>query len=463
MLEYLILTPLNLLSIKVRLTIIMILSDLFEKKLTGPALIIATGTFLSAVLGLLRDKLLAFRFGVGSELAVYAAAFRIPDLVYVFLVSGGLALVFLPIFSEIFSRDETEAWEKTNYIFNAFSVFLVCLSVLLFIFSPLLIKVLLPGFSPEMKRSALGLTRLLFLSPIFLGMSNIFSGVLQYFNKFIVFAIAPVVYNLSIILGILLLSPKLGIFGVGLGVVLGAILYFLSQFLGAKQCGFHWQPFLNFKDKVINRTISLMIPRTAALLLQQLNLWAITIVASFIGGSALAIFYYANNLQGFFTNFIGVSLATAAFPLLSRAVAQKDKQEFWRYFNQSFKQILLISLAAMVFILIFGRLMVSVLLGGGRFDMASVEITLKLVFLFSLSLFAQAGNVLLIRAFFSFQEAKIPILAALGSFVVNVMALLAFWRSGWGAMGLAASYSLSVTCQFFLLWLLLNKKLKAEF
>lgn len=441
----------------------MILSGLFEKKLTGPALIIAMGTFLSAVLGLLRDKLLAFRFGAGSELAVYAAAFRIPDLVYVFLVSGGLALVFLPIFSEIFSRNETEAWEKANYIFNVFSVFLICLSILLFIFSPLLIKILLPGFSVETQRLALGLTRLLFLSPIFLGMSNIFSGVLQYFNKFIIFAIAPVIYNLSIILGILLLSPKLGIFGVGLGVILGAILYFLSQFLGARRCGFRWQPLFNFKDKVINNTISLMIPRTAALLLQQLNLWAITIVASFIGGSALAIFYYANNLQGFFANFIGVSLATAAFPLLSKAVAQKDKQEFWHYFNQSFKQILLISLVAMAVIFIFGRLMVNILLGGGRFDLVSVEITLKLLFLFSLSIFAQAGNVLLIRGFFSFQEAKIPILAALGSFIVNVVALLVFWRSGWGAMGLAASYSLSVTCQFFLLWLLLNKRLKAEF
>lgn len=431
--------------------------------LTFSAAILAGSTFFSAVLGILRDRLLASRFGVGPELDIYAAAFRIPDLVYTFLITGGLAIAFLPLFSEFFARNEKEGLETANHILNVLLVFLVLMSSLLFLLSPWLVKILLPGFPVEIQNSALKLIRLLLLSPIFLGGANIFSGILQYFNRFFIYGLAPVIYNLSIIGGILFLAPRFGIFGVGLGVVGGAFLYFLSQFLGAIWCGFSWKPNFNLRHPALPKIIGLMGPRTIAVVLQQLNLWVITAIASLLGSGSIAIFYFSNNLQGFFISLVGVSFGTAAFPLLSRAALQKDEGEFSRYLKPALKQVIILAVLATLFLALFSEKVVSLLFGSGRFDQTAIEITSRMVLLFSISLFAQAATPLLIRAFFALQEAKTPALISFISFSVNILILLISLKFGLGILSLALAFSISSILQFFLLWAFLKKKLKQAF
>jgi putative peptidoglycan lipid II flippase len=436
--------------------------NLPSKNLTFSAAILAGSTLLSAFLGIFRDRLLASRFGVGIELDIYAAAFRIPDLVYVFLISGGLAIAFLPLFSEYFSKDEKEGWQMANYILNAFLIFLIFLSGLLFLLSPWLVKILLPGFSSETQSSALNLIRLLLLSPIFFGVANIFSSILQYFNRFFIYALAPVIYNLSIIFGILFLAPNLGILGVGLGVVLGAFLYFLSQFLGAKTCGFSWQANFNFKQPAIRKILALMAPRTLAVTSQQLKLWLITAVASLISTGAISVFYFANNLQGFFVSLVGVSFGTAVFPLLSRAVLQNDGQEFSRHLKPALKQVLLLSLLATLFLLFFSGNLVKFLFKDGRFGETAASQTSQMVILFSLSLFAQASAPLLIRAFFALQEAWLPTIVSIFSLIIEIVFLFLFLKVGWGVLSLALAFSLASIFQFFLLLFFLQKKLKSD-
>ncbi|MDP2926859.1 MAG: murein biosynthesis integral membrane protein MurJ [bacterium] len=435
------------------------------KNLTFSAAILAGSTFLSAVLGILRDRLLASRFGVGPELDIYAAAFRIPDLVYTFLITGGLAVAFLPLFSEFFARDEKEGWETANHILNALLVFLVLMSSSLFLLSPWLVKILLPGFSVEVQSSALKLIRLLLLSPIFFGLANIFSGVLQYFNRFFVYGLAPVIYNLSIIGGILFLAPRFGIFGVGLGVVGGAFLYFLSQFLGAIWCGFSWKPdFLSsFRQPVMGRVLGLMGPRTMTVALQQLNLWVITAMASFLGSGTIAILYFSNNLQGFFVGLVGVSFGTAAFPWLSRAALQKNEGEFLQYLKPALKQVIILAVLATLFLTLFSEKIVGLLFGGGRFDQTAIEMTSRMVLLFSLSLFAQAAIPLLTRAFFALQEAKTPALISFVSFSANILILLVSLKFELGIFSLALAFSISSILQFALLLVFLKKKLKQTF
>lgn len=432
-------------------------------KLTFSAAILAGSTFLSAVLGILRDRLLASRFGVGPELDIYAAAFRIPDLVYTFLITGGLAIAFLPLFSEFFARDEKEGREAANHILNAFLVFLILMSSLLFLLSPWLVKILLPGFPVEVQNSALKLIKLLLLSPIFLGGANIFSGILQYFNRFFIYGLAPVIYNLSIIGGILFLAPRFGIFGVGLGVVGGAFLYFLSQFFGAIWCGFSWKLDFNFRHPALLKVLGLMGPRTIAVALQQLNLWVITAIASLLGSGSIAIFYFSNNLQGFFISLVGVSFGTAAFPLLSRAALQKDEGEFSRYLKPALKQVIILAVLATLFLALFSEKVVSLLFGSGRFDQTAIKITSQMVILFSISLFAQAATPLLTRAFFALQEAKTPALISFISFVVNLSALLISLKFGLGILSLALAFSVSSILQFILLLAFLKRKLKQTF
>ncbi|MBU4466939.1 hypothetical protein KKF47_02660, partial [Patescibacteria group bacterium] len=186
-----------------------------SRNLTLSAWILAAFSFLSAILGLFRDRLLASNFGASRELSIYAASFRIPDLVYNLLIAGGLSIAFLPVFADYFSRDKKRAWEIASNILNIFIVFLTGLSIVFCIFTPWLIKFIVPGFSLTERQEVINLTRILFLSPVLFGMANILSGVLQYFQKFVALGMAPILYNLGIIFGIIFLSPRMGILGVG--------------------------------------------------------------------------------------------------------------------------------------------------------------------------------------------------------------------------------------------------------
>jgi len=457
-------------------------SRFLDKKLTGPAVILAASTFLSALLGLLRDRLLAHTFGASRMLDIYTASFRIPDLVYNFLIAGGLAIAFLPVFAEYFSQDKDKAWKATNYILNAFFLLLVLFAVILFFFTPYLANLILPGFSIQEKGEAIFLSRLLLLSPILMGLANIFSSIIQYFRKFFILGLAPLFYNLGIIFGILFLAPKFGIFGVGIGVVIGALCYFLSQFISALSCGFSWQMILDFKDESLVKIFKLMVLRVVSVVSSQVSVLVMTAIASTIGLGAIAVFYFANNLQSFAAGLVGVSFATAVFPLLAQAVSENNQEDFSRNFYSSFWQILWISLAGSILLFVFRDLAIKILLGGGRFTIEAAKLTAAAVGLFSFSIFAQAENPLLLRAFFSIKEVKKPALVSVATMGLNIVLAWIFVRLLSGdncltsflesfltgsklpnfvLLGLPLAFSISSIFQFFCLCFFLRKKLKS--
>lgn len=433
------------------------------ESLTLSAWILAVSTALSALLGIFRDRLLARSFGAGIDLDIYAAAFRIPDLIYVFLVSGGLAVAFLPLFSEYFLKDEKEGWEMANQVLNVLLFFLVLFSLILFLLGPQLAGILLPGFSAPDQQKAAGLVRLFLLSPILFGAANIFSGILQYFNRFVVYSLGPIVYNLSIIFGIIFLSGNFGIFGAGFGVVLGAFLYLLLQLWGARKCGFRWEAHFDLKAPVLSRVLKLMGPRTIAVTFQQLKLWLITAVASLIGSGMISVFYLANNLQGFFVNLIGVSFGTAAFPLLSRAASQKDGKEFERHLAPALKKIIFLSVPATIFLLFFSEPLVRLLFRTGQFSEKAVALTGQMLVLFSFSFAAQACLPILTRAFFALQDAKTPTWLSLVSLAVEIPLLFLFLAWGMEGMSLALAFSLASIAQSVLLFVLLQRKISVTF
>ncbi|MDP3093748.1 MAG: murein biosynthesis integral membrane protein MurJ [bacterium] len=459
-------------------------SRFLDKKLTGPALILAGSTFLSAVFGLWRDRLLAHIFGASRILDIYTASFRIPDLVYNFLIAGGLAVAFLPVFAEYFFQDKDQAWKATNYIFNAFALLLVVLAAILFLLAPALSDLILPGFSTQEKGIAIALSRLLLLNPILMGLASVFSGVLQYFHKFLVFGLAPLFYNLGIIFGILFLAPSFGIFGVGAGVIIGAICYFLIQLIFAVSCGFSWRPLLDFKDESLAKVFQLMVLRTVSVLSSQASVLVMTAIASIIGAGAISVFYFANNLQGFLAGLVGVSFATVVFPSLAKAASERDSENFSKDFHSGFRQVLWLSLAGSLLLFIFRDLAVKILLGGGRFSPEAQILTASAVGIFAFSIFAQAENPLLLRAFFSLKEAKKPAMISLAAMFINI-ALSCFlvkfltgnnWMvsfleksltggkiANFSLLGLPLAFSISSILQFVLLTAFLKRKLKQSF
>jgi putative peptidoglycan lipid II flippase len=396
------------------------------KTITFAAILLGASALISRLLGLVRDRLLAGRFGAGEELDIYFAAFRIPDFVYGILIMGGIAAVFLPVFSEYFKKSETEAWQFTNYLLNSFLVLLILICGTLFIFTPYLLNLVAPGFSSESKALAISLTRIMFLSPILFGLSSIFSGILHYFNRFLVYSIAPILYNLGIIFGILFLVPLFGLYGLAYGVILGAAFHWLIQIPAAKNSGYKYLPILNFKTPGLIKVFKLMIPRTIGAAAYQINLIVITAIASTLTIGSIAIFNFSNNLQFFPVGLFGVSFAMAAFPVLSRTWAEGFKEKFLEIFSSTFRQILFLIIPVSLLIFILRAQLVRLVLGTGEFGWLETRLTAACLGVFCLGLFASGFFPFLVRVFYSFQDTKTPVIIGLLSMVFNVVLALLF-------------------------------------
>jgi putative peptidoglycan lipid II flippase len=394
-------------------------------KITVAAGILAVSSILSGILGGIRDYLLAKRFETGL-LDIYFVAFRIPDLVFNILIAGGIVVAFLPLFSEYFSENKEKAWQFTSNCLNIFLFLLIAITIILFLFTPFLVKMIVPGFPEEKLKETVFLTRLLFLSPIFLGLSTIFSGVLQYFNRFLIYSLCPIFYNLGIILGILVFSPHFGILGVVLGVILGAFLHFAIQIPSTLNCGFQYKPLLKLKDPSIKKFFLLMLPRTFGISAQQINLLIITAIASTLSLGAISVFTFANNFQNFIVGIVGTSFAIAAFPQFSRALAEFKKtpkilEEFTKSFSTVFRQVLYLIIPLSFLIFFFRNQIINLWLRHGQFSSESAQLTAASLALFSFGLFALALIPLIFRAFFAFQDTKTPTLITLVSIVLNII------------------------------------------
>jgi putative peptidoglycan lipid II flippase len=412
------------------------------KTVTFAAGLLSVSALASRFLGLIRDGLLAGYFGASIETDIYFVAFRIPDFIYNFLIVGGLSIAFLPLFSEYYSRNKKEAWDITNNLLNVFSLLIIVSSIILFIFTPWLIRLIAPGFSIAEKELASALTRLMLLSPIFFGISNIFSSILQYFNRFLVYSVAPILYNVGIILGIIFLSPRFGIFGVGIGVVFGAFLHLIIQVPSAVSCGFKYKFIFKTKHPSLKEVVRLMIPRSFAVGVQQINLIIITAIASTLFAGSIAIFNFSNNLQYVPVGIFGISFAVASFPKLSKAWARGKKEEFLSDFSSVFRQIIFLIIPASILIFLLRTQLVRVVLGSlgpGRFSWQDTVLTSASLGIFSFGIFASALIPFVCRAFFSFKDTKTPTLIA------------------------AAGVSLNIFLSFYLTWILGNSGLLSNF
>ncbi len=398
------------------------------KTITSAATLVGLSALISRFLGLVRDRLLAGRFGAGTELDIYFAAFRIPDFVYGILIAGGIVAAFLPLFSEYFQKGKEEAWELTNNVLNCFLILLIFICAILFIFTPQILDLIVPGFSPEEKALTFSLTRIMFLSPIFFGISAIFSGILHYFNRFLAYSLAPILYNLGIIFGILFLVPIFGILGLAYGVILGAFCHLAIQIPSAISAGFSYKAVFDFRFPGLKKIFKLMIPRTIGSAASHLNLIVITALASTLIPGSIAIFNFSNNLQYFPIGIIGISFAIAAFPALSRTWVNGQKEKFSENFSSVFRQILFFIIPISLFIFLLRAQIVRLILGTGQFGWLETRLTAASLGIFSLGLFASSLVPLLARAFFSLQDTKTPVAIGIISIVLNIIFCFLFVR-----------------------------------
>jgi putative peptidoglycan lipid II flippase len=428
----------------------------------GAAFLITVMSLASRGLGLIRDSLLASTFSAGDTLDSYYAAFRIPDLIYNLLILGALSAAFIPVFTTLISQEKKkEAWEMANGIVNLAMFFIIILSVILAVFTPYIMRIITPGFSSEKLATTVTLTRIMFLSPLFLGLSGVFGGILTSFKRFLIYSIAPLFYNLGIIIGVIVFVPFWGSVGLAWGVVFGALMHMIIQYPAAKALGYKhkWIFRAHFSNNEIKRVGKLMVPRTLGIAVNQVNLFVITIFASTLASGSLAIVNFAQNLQGVALGLFGSSFAIAVFPTLSAIHAKKDYGEFARTFSRTFRQILFFVIPISVFILLLRAQVVRIILGHGKFDWEDTVLTFQALGIFSLSLFAQCLIPLLARAFYSMHDTKTPFYIALVSEAVNISTvLILLMKYHLGVLGLAAAFSLANLVQMMILLFVLRAR-----
>lgn len=381
------------------------------------ALLVVTLT-ASNILGLFRDRFLAAKIPA-SQLDVYYAAFRLPDLLTNLIVIGAIAVVFIPVFTEIKNKNEKQAWEAASAILNSTIVVLVVAAGLVAIFMPQLMPLVVPDFDPIKLTQAIQVARLLCLTPLLFGISYVLSGVLNSFHRFAVYSFAPLVYNGSIILGTVLFADRYGIYGVVGGVLVGVFLHMAIQIPVAWHLGWQWRPAFAIHHPAVRRIGKLMIPRTIGLLGMQL----VTIIATAVASSWTgAITYYnlANNIQTVPTVIFGNSIATAVFPAISAAAAAEDTATFRRHVTQGIRWILFLLIPSSVGLILLRIQIIRLIFGAGYFGWEATQTTADVLGWFAVSIVATGLIPLLARAFYARQDMKTPMNVALISAVVTI-------------------------------------------
>jgi putative peptidoglycan lipid II flippase len=432
-----------------------------RRSVTWAAALLGVAAFLSRFLGMFRDRLLSGEFGAGAELDAYYAAFRAPDFMFGLFVAGAISAGFIPVFTRYVVQDGDSRMGDASSLFasrviSIMGVFMAVVSVIGAATAQWFVPLYTSGFASEHQQTAILLTRLMFISPFFLGLSAVFSGILQTYKRFVVYSLAPVVYNLGIICGVAFLSSRIGIMGAVVGVVFGSFLHMLVQMISVLRLGFRFSFRPSVRDEGMKEIGRMMVPRTASLALEHVNLIIVTGIASTLGIGSIAVFNLAFNLQSLPVGVLGVSFAVASFPFIAELVERGDKDGVKREFSRIIRLVMFLVIPATIAFVLLRAQIVRVVLGTGSFDWTNTVDTADALALFSISMFAQALLPFIVKTFFAFHNVRLPLLVATASIVFERLLAWKLVGLGFGTSGLVLAYSVSAALRIILLWALLR-------
>ena len=382
------------------------------ESLHAAAYILGVSALASSVLALLRDRLFADYFGAGLELDIYFAAFRIPDLLFVLVASLFSAYALIPMLEK---RDEAGQFSYIDTIVFGFGALMVTISVVACVFLPQMLTLLFPDLMAKGAHELVLMSRILLLQPFFLGLSNILAAITQIRRKYFLYALAPIVYNISIIGGLLFFYTFFGTQGLAWGVVVGSILHALVQFPSALYGGFFRNSMRFGGWETLSKTIALSLPRTLALGVGQIVQVSLLAFAGALVPGSIAVFMLAFNLQSVPLAVIGASYSVAAFPTLSRMYSGGNFTQFIEQVAIAARHILFWAMPSVALLIILRAHVVRAVLGSGAFDWTDTRLTAAAFALFAFSLAAQALSLLLIRAYYAAGRSYLPLIVSIGS------------------------------------------------
>ncbi|HEY8438186.1 MAG TPA: murein biosynthesis integral membrane protein MurJ [Candidatus Limnocylindrales bacterium] len=421
--------------------------------------LIVSGAFLvSRILGWVRLIAFAHVF-TAADLGVFFAAFRVPDLVFQLVAAGALSSAVIPVVSALLATDEPgRAWRVVSTIANLMLAALLVLGVIVLVAAPAIIPLITPGFSQADWDRTVDLTRIMILSPIFLALGSLVTSVLNARGRFAASAIAPIVYNLSIIGAAVLLAPTLGLTGLAIGVVGGSIAHLAIQLAPLRAQGFRYENRIDLADPQARQAIKLMAPRALGLGAGQVTFVVLTSLASTIGLVAITAFTYAFTLLQIPIGLIGVPLGIVVLPSLSRVAALGELDEFAALVSRAIRLVVFVMFPITAVAIALRVEIVEVLFGGSRFTTEALAATAGVLFTFLIGLTAHALIAVLARAFYARQDTRTPVAAAILAVVVNSsLAAILVGPLGLPALGLAIA--IAAWLEALVLFVLLKRSL----
>lgn len=431
-----------------------------SRRVARAALLVMAFYLLSRVTGLLREAVIAAQFGVGADLDAYLAAFRIPDLLFQLIAGGALGSAFIPVFSSKWARGERQgAWLLFSRVLNLLTGVLVAAAALAALFAlPLVERFIAPGFTPQQQEETAALMRLMLMSTVVFGVSGLAMAALNAVQHFLWPAAAPTLYNLAIMGGALLLGPRMGVYGLAIGVVVGAWGHLLVQLPSLRRYGASYTLSWSLRDVGVREVLWLMTPRVLGLLFVQMHFLVNTILASGLDAGSLSALNYAWLVMLLPLGIFAQSLATAAFPTFAAQAAAGESAQMRRTFGQALRTVLFIEVPAAVGLFIFGGALIGVLFERGAFTSEMTLLVAYALRFYAIGLAGHAALEIVVRAFYALHDTWTPVFVGMATMILAI-GLSIWWVGVLGFGGLALASSIAVLLETALLLALLRPRM----
>ncbi|MDR1197027.1 MAG: murein biosynthesis integral membrane protein MurJ [Candidatus Nomurabacteria bacterium] len=433
------------------------------------AAVLATSTFLSAILGLYRDRLLnsmyldTYKVGIDA----YTVAFTIPDFMFFILVSGALAVSFIPVFNQrIATGNKESAWQLSSSMINFLALVTLGASILIMIFAPVLVQYVVgPGLNEQGQALATSMMRVIAINPFIFSITTVIASIQQAVGRFVFFALSPMIYNIGIIFGALVLTNRIdflgwegGIMGVALGVVIGALLQLVVSSLGLVGLKFDYQFKIFKKNLGFKKVLRLLPARSTDQGLDYVSSIVDTNLASRMAEGTVRAYQQATTLSNMPINLIGVAISTAAFPEMTERLGQGRPDLFKKELRKVIQVILWIAMPVAAIMFFARGYIVSIIKVGGDSLIANLFGVFALVILLR-SVFHIAS-----RSFYAQQDTKTPMFISLGSIIVAIAFALWFtFGLDMGAYGLAWAQVIWAALEIAALFVVMSVRLKGVF
>lgn len=434
------------------------------------AVILAASTLTSALLGIFRDRLLNSYYldTYPTGIDAYTAAFTIPDFMFFLLTSGALAVSFIPVFNQrLSSGNKKSAWELSSSILNLMALATLAASILIMIFAEPLVRYIVgPGLDESGTILAINMMRVIAINPFLMSIATILSSIQQAVGRFVFYALAPALYNVGILIGIVWFTGGINIFGwqifdggimgVALGVVLGAILQIMVNLFGLFGLGFDYEFKINWRNQGFRSVLKLLPARSLDQGIDYVNTLVTTNLSSRMGAGALRSYQQASSLASMPVNLIGVAISTAFFPQLTEEIGNGKEEKFRQTFRTALGTIIWIALPVSVIAFFARGYVVSFIKNGGDQLISSILATL-IISIFANSIFHIAA-----RGFYARQDTKTPFIVSIFSIGLTIILSIILSVIGCGPEGLGWAQSIGTMLEICVLLAILQRRSKHQ-